>query len=713
MKPRSALLIGYYAVLPVLLCPDLSTAKVYSSEAEGLFRRGLEAYSGARFERAHELMTELLDFPMNQRSSAAHFILSRSSFRLGHFEQALVEAKQFRRRYSVSRYLPDVRLVAGDSYYVLKRYYEAATQYSHILAAPAHLELQAIAAERLAAIVKNGFITPTALQRIRMSLGAERLEDALRYGEAHWYSRVGWEEESQAALQDYVAEVPRGMFMAMATASLAIQERGDGEAILGAAQATEFEESEPPDELGADGRPRLGLLLPLSGPFRKYGEDLLNGIRLANSEAGERFELVTRDTGFEYQDLPIVESKGNELLRTVEATRGLIEEDSVTAIVGPVFSGSAVVAAVAANSAGVPLIAPLAQQSGLDDIGDFIFQLNVIPDFQGRSLGEVATLALGLRNLAIVAPLTDYGWNFVREFSDSAHANGGDVVYTGWYVPGETTDFKIIFEEMRQVGFSLMPPPPPKDTLAVLDSLAWLAGEILLDLEGQEGELSEDLATLEDAADRKEEIEEAPPDSAEIFIDNIDGVVIVVESFADANTIAPQLRFHRIETQILGNDLWYEPDAIRRMPRREQEYVKGTVFVSRYYEGGGEMREFTDSYRRSFQRDPGFAAYGYDSLNLLASGWDQGHRSSAELRDWLALMRDFEGASGLISFAVGRRANTELTLLKIVQRGRVRPMGSSDLPDMSAAVEESEWMDLPAAEFDLLEEGLDAEESED
>ena len=107
----------------------------------------------------------------------------------------------------------------------------------------------------------------------------------------------------------------------------------------------------------------------------------------------------------------------------------MVEQD-VKAIIGPLFSSSCVAAAVVAEAAGVPMIAPLSQQSGLDSIGQYIFQLNTIPETQGHLLAEHATLVLGHQTLVLVSPLSDYGWNFVREFSRIAKDNGGQVVHT-------------------------------------------------------------------------------------------------------------------------------------------------------------------------------------------------------------------------------------------------------------------------------------------
>ena len=234
----------------------------------------------------------------------------------------------------------------------------------------------------------------------------------------------------------------------------------------------------------------------------------------------------------------------------------------------------------------------------------------------GTRPGEYATLVLGLETLAVLAPLTEYGWNFHRAFVKLAESNGGDVVHSDWYVPEETTDFKTQFEALRQAGFRLMPSTDPVDTLAVLDSLS-LA--VLDTTETGEGTFYE---LLEAGA----ELIEDPPDSTEIFIDAIDGIAVVVESFDDARTIAAQLRFFRLEGKVLGNDIWYRPEEIRQMGRIERKYVEGGILVSGRH-GAASAREFTDVFRTRFRRDPGLAVHGYDAAAMLIKGWEEGHQT--------------------------------------------------------------------------------------
>ena len=635
----SMLRMARYAclILAAVLAPTLAEGQAYawtySVNAEKVFGNGLAAYKQGHFDEALNHLRQLVEFPLNQRSSAGQFLVGKALYRLGHFAEAIDAALALQRRFPRSRYLPDTRLLIGDSFFNSKHYDEAASQYGRLLATQAPLGLQAQAAERLAAMAWNEQIKEQELTRLRQAVGARRLREALFFGRARWYQRLGRGADAAQAMQTYRDSVANGIFAPVA-------------AVWGNIQ---------PVQRSAAGSesPRLGLLLPLTGPDQQYGEELRQGVLLANQEAGSPFELVIDDIGVDYGELPIAtdratdvsESPSSSLLRVAYGAQRLLDQ-GVVAIIGPLHSSTSVVAATVAARAGVPLLVPLAQQSGLDSLGHSVFQLRPVLKTEARLLGEYATLVLGLEHLAIISPLSDYGWDFAREFTRIAERNGGQIVHSDWYVPEETTDFRLVFEEIRKAGFALRPPPDTSDTLEV--------------------------------------VEEEPKLTADMFIDTIDGVVVVVERFEDAKTIAPQVHFHRLQTQILGNDAWWDPEAIRQMRPGERKNFDGVIFVSARQTESAAEQSFVSAFRKQFRRNPLYSATGYDATHLLINGWEQGYRDSAALIEWLTSIRFYEGASGAISLSSDVRSNSALTLLKI-ERDKVRSLGTGDLPEMGAS----------------------------
>jgi ABC-type branched-subunit amino acid transport system substrate-binding protein len=592
-----------------------------------LLAEGLAEYQLQHYDRALERFSRLTGLPAAADASAGQLLLGRTLFHLSRFDEARAAGLAVAQRFPTSRYVSDGLLLAGDSAVRSGQYATAGTLYARLLGASGATVNQARAAERLAALVSNGSLDGDAQHRLREDLGPARWRDALQFGQARWLGRLGRAADAETAMRRYRQAHPRGAFAAWA---------GDG--------------------ASASALTRVGVLLPLTGAGRQTGEDLRAGAEWANEEAGRPFELVVADVGFDYGDLPVVESGASSILRVVSQTRHLIEDDQVDALIGPPFSADCAAAAALAQMAEVPFLAPLAQQSGLDSVGGSTYQLAVPPETQAGLLAGHATAVLGLRRLAILAPLTDYGWRFARELVQATQAGQGQIVYQDWYVAGETRDFSRFFAEIRRVGLQLAPDLPAAsstDTTAGGGETASMAGEP-----------SAAATALGDGA------------TAEV-VTGVDGVAIVVESFDDARLVMPQIRYHQLQTQVLGNDTWYQPEALRLLPPEERAGFAGLLLVSGTDDARPPTRSFAEGFRRRYGRPPGYAAWGYDAVRLLASSMPARAGGPAGLAAGLAANRGFEGAAARVAFANGRRVNSALELLYVDESGAYRALGGA------------------------------------
>jgi ABC-type branched-subunit amino acid transport system substrate-binding protein len=136
-----------------------------------------------------------------------------------------------------------------------------------------------------------------------------------------------------------------------------------------------------------------------------------------------------------------------------------------------------------------------------------------------------------------------------------------------------------------------------------------------------------------------------------------------------------------VKTQVLGNDIWYDPESLAELSVDERQDFLGCMFVTSREEDTPAARQFAEAFRRQAGRQGNYAVYGYDAARLVIAGWQGGKRERGALRDWLAAVQGFAGASGRISFGPRRQTNTELAMLKISRRGQIVPASQPEEPE--------------------------------
>jgi len=139
----------------------------------------------------------------------------------------------------------------------------------------------------------------------------------------------------------------------------------------------------------------LGCLLPLSGPFSIYGEEVLKGIELG---LGMRWDQTT-ETGLE---LLIRDTKGKPE-EALAALENLVIDEKIMAIIGPVSSKAAMAVAKKAQEMGVPIIA-LTQREGIVEEREMIFRNFLTLSQEVEGLLDVAMGQMGLKRFGILYP---------------------------------------------------------------------------------------------------------------------------------------------------------------------------------------------------------------------------------------------------------------------------------------------------------------------
>jgi branched-chain amino acid transport system substrate-binding protein len=402
----------------------------------------------------------------------------------------------------------------------------------------------------------------------------------------------------------------------------------------------------------------VGCLLPLSGPYKLYGQRALNGIELALSmwpkdEQGQQIRLEIKDSA-------------SEDGTAVQGVRELAAA-GVGAIIGPIVAAPA--AAQEAQKLNIPMVT-FTQKPDITSVGDYIFRHFITPQSQVHALVSYFVNRVGLRDFAIMYPREAYGQTFMNLFWDEVIRQGGQVVGAEAYDP-QQTDFattirKLIgtyypipkaLEQHSKVEVAESPyfenhtPQPGHLDEIVPDPVTRLTGLYFQD---------PDQDRVRGPASGRDIEEQA--DMPSIDFD----VLFIPDAPKTAALILPQLAYHDVrDVYLVGTNLWHSPQLIEMA----KDYAQNAVMADGFSPGSTSepVRQFVAAYQQIYGSQPGIIeAFAFDTARLLfdimaGSGIQFRHI----LRDAMLQAFEVDGVTGSTAFAADGEAIKNLSLLRI------------------------------------------------
>ena len=382
----------------------------------------------------------------------------------------------------------------------------------------------------------------------------------------------------------------------------------------------------------------IGCLLPLSGPYKIYGNGALKGIQLAfnqfNAKNPERsIKIIVKDTA-------------SDSAKSEIAVKELFEEN-VAAIIGPVITSGT--AARAAQNYRIPIIT-LTQKDNIPELGEYVFRNFITPGMQVKTIVSYAAEKLGLKSYAILYPDEKYGETFMNLFWDEVIAHEGKVVGVESYRP-DGTDFADPIKKLVGLYYDV-----PED-LKNIDETA---------KEKENDEATENIIeTLLSPLDEKSEnwdIKENEESEAIVDFD----AVFIPDAPKKSGLIIPQLAFYDVkDTYLFGTNLWHSDNLIDMAYKHAQGAIMPDGFFAE--SKSQNVKQFVNGYNEIFHQEPGFIeAVAYDTALILfqiVSRPDVRFRSV--IKNELKGLDGFQGVTGLTSFDNDGNAIKNLYLLQI------------------------------------------------
>ncbi|MEM7412275.1 MAG: penicillin-binding protein activator [Myxococcota bacterium] len=393
-----------------------------------------------------------------------------------------------------------------------------------------------------------------------------------------------------------------------------------------------------------DARGAIGVVLPLTGPYARFGEEAMQGVLLASetfpgeSATGRpRIRVVVRD------------SAGNPA-QAARAVRDLAADPEIVAIVGPLVSKACEAAAVAAEAEGVPLLT-LSARDAIASERDWVFRMRTRPAEEAQLVADRA-IALGARRFAILYRDDPYGHGLRRLFWDAVEARGGTVVGVAAYDP-KATDFGDSIR--RLVGYTLLS-SEERSLIARRDRMEKKARRLPAAEARALRRRARSLTTASGAP--------IPP------IVDFDALFIP-ESADNMVLIAPQLVFHEVTgARILGPDGFYSKELLRLAGN----HLDGALFASHFFPESEVpyVADFKERFETTFDNSPDvFAAQSFDAARIAVLQLAEGVRGRGEMREGLLEVEGYPGVSGILTIRGDGNAHKRPYLLG-VEKGQVR-----------------------------------------
>ncbi|EDO6819673.1 ABC transporter substrate-binding protein [Campylobacter coli] len=203
----------------------------------------------------------------------------------------------------------------------------------------------------------------------------------------------------------------------------------------------------------------LGVVLPLTGPVAAYGQDVFNGIELANKLNAKL------DNGDEVK-LIVIDTKGDKL-ETTSAVNRLIAQDKVIGIIGEATTPNTIQAISIVEDKKIPLIAPVASGDKLLEGKKYASRVCFSDSFQGDKFASYVTKELNLKNSVVIIDQSNvYSLGLAKAFEKSLKENGGKVIKKLAISSGDK-DFRAVVSQLKSLNpdFVYMPIYHPEAAL--------------------------------------------------------------------------------------------------------------------------------------------------------------------------------------------------------------------------------------------------------
>lgn len=193
---------------------------------------------------------------------------------------------------------------------------------------------------------------------------------------------------------------------------------------------------------------KIGGNFEMTGGIANFGNQTVNGIKLAFKEANESGGVLGKKINF------VIADNKSEPSEATNAITKLITQDRVAAVLGPVSSSNVLATLQVAQDNKIPILTATGTNPKItvDDNGKvrpYVFRSCFIDPFQGTVMANFAAKSLKAKTAAMyIDNSSDYSKGLAQFFQEGFVKNGGQIVATEAFLQKDQ-DFKATLTKIK------------------------------------------------------------------------------------------------------------------------------------------------------------------------------------------------------------------------------------------------------------------------
>ncbi len=193
---------------------------------------------------------------------------------------------------------------------------------------------------------------------------------------------------------------------------------------------------------------KIGLVSPLTGDIKTFGESVKNGFLLAIEEANSKGGLLNKKI------VPVITDDKNDPTEAANAGAKLINQDRVKFIIGGVTSKCAIPLSEIAQNNSVLMVTPTATNPKVTRREDgtrktFVFRACFIDPFQGNVAAKFVSENLKAKRAAVLYDIGNDYTKGLAEFFREAFQKGGGIISVYESYSKDDVDFSALLTKVK------------------------------------------------------------------------------------------------------------------------------------------------------------------------------------------------------------------------------------------------------------------------